>query len=59
MSLPSDMVEDIRTAAGSRGMSAWVERAIRHEMLAAPYDVSAADEALADVEALHDEARGW
>lgn len=59
MSLPAAMVADIRAVAGGREVSAYVERAIRHEMLlAAPYPEIPAD-VRDDFETVHDEARGW
>lgn len=59
VSLPADLVRDIRSATGGREVSAYVERAVRHEMLLSAAYPEIPDDARADFEALHDEARGW
>ncbi|MGH3320816.1 MAG: hypothetical protein ACRDN9_11645 [Streptosporangiaceae bacterium] len=59
VSLPADLVREIRSAADSREVSAYVERAVRHEMLLSAAYPDIGEDARRDFEALHDEARGW
>lgn len=59
MSLPSELIRGIRAATGGREVSAYVERAVRHEMLLSASYPEMPEDARADFEALHDEARGW
>lgn len=59
VSLPSDLVRHVRAEAGSREVSAYAERALRHEMMLAASYPELPQDVRDDFEALRNEARGW